>query len=229
MAKKTDQLIEKDNEALKKGEDKEKDIKSESIYVKVSEEVRKIIDKYKEKGKTISSLIEDAIKLYDETPEISEDLDLWCRARDRGMMLIGKTTFNQLLAAAGAPRESLEKPQKKNNALDVILWYLGPGKKINTLTLKEVVLAIQKMWTVSNYFDRIDLDEENGDLFHLTFIHSQNYNYSSYWYGYFEVLFNNLNENKDVPFHCAFEGQVLEQTLTITIKELFEENKKEKD
>ena len=130
----------------------EKSPKEKSIYVKVSDETREIIDKHKEQGKlTISQIIADAIKLYDQyksmAPEvraiisnnkdeygggmamnlIAEALrlfaeqnasgvekDLWNRARDEmKMMLIGKTTFSQLIAAAAAPEERLDKPQKK--------------------------------------------------------------------------------------------------------------------
>ena len=238
------------------------------VFAKIDIDARYIIDKYKEKGIKVSTIIEDAIDLYDlyrslppeiraimdqhapkeieserlnpefakhfqvieeavknlgqpQSPEKKDDMALWCRARDRGMMLIGKLTFNQLLAAASEKRDSLDKPQKKNNGLDVILWYLGPGKTIKNVSLKEIVHAIQRMWTVSNYFDIIELSEENGDTYYLTFIHQQNLDYSNYWLGYFQILFDSLHGNPDVPFECAFEGNTSEQTVYITIKELY--------
>ena len=121
------------------GEMKEKEVelKDIPIYVKVDESTRKIIDKYKTMGKTISNLIKDAVEMYDDYNSILPDVkatidtykeqdeklinfleravqyygqqknldrDLWVRARDEmKMMLIGKTTFNQLIAAAEAP------------------------------------------------------------------------------------------------------------------------------
>jgi len=147
--------------------EKGEEVKGNPIYVKVSNETRAKIDKFKEEGKTISSIIaeaielyhtytslapeiksvlhkyheeygtdlniiEEAVKLFDKQkdPEKAEDIDLWCRARDElKMMLIGTTTFIQLLAAAEAPKESLDRPIKKNIALDVIMVYWKTPKK----------------------------------------------------------------------------------------------------
>ncbi|GAH85254.1 unnamed protein product, partial [marine sediment metagenome] len=130
--------------------------KDKPIYVKVSDETRGLIDKYKQHGTTISDLIKNAIKCYDNFKSISPEIlaiiekykedddepnitfieravkyfgeqknldrDLWVRARDEmKMMLIGKTTFNQLIRAAEEPKDSLEKPFKKNVAIDIIL------------------------------------------------------------------------------------------------------------
>ena len=136
---------------------KEPEHKDKPIYVKVSEDTRGLIDKYKEQGTTISDLVRDSVKCYDQFNSMSQethaiidkykdvdetaisfmqraikyygaqkdlDRDLWVRARDEmKMMLIGKTTFNQLIAAAMAPEERLDKPFKKNVALDLIVWY----------------------------------------------------------------------------------------------------------
>jgi len=257
MTKKEKEIIEEDPES-DISETKEREIKDKSIYVKVSDEIREIIDTYKEEGKTISSLIEEAIETYNnfytmapdayailekykdlyeheinlieealrvydkhKNPEVANDLDLWVRAREeRDMMLIGKITFNQLITAAEEPKDSLKKPQRTNNAIDVILWYTK--KPITHLTLKEIILAIQKMWVISNYFIRIDVDQPTEDTYYMTFIHAQDERFSRYWLGYFEVLFNYLNESKDVPFKCGFEGQAFGQTVSITIREFYE-------
>jgi len=184
-----------------------------------------ILEKYKDQYENEMKLIEEALRLYDKQkdPEMADVIDLWIRARaERDMMLIGRTTFNQLIRAAEEPSDSLKKPQKKNNAMDVILWYTR--KPITRLTLKEIILAIQKMWTISNYFIRIDVDQPSEDTYYMTFIHTQDERYSHYWLGYFEVLFNYLNESKDVPFKCGFEGQAFGQTLSITVRELYEKS-----
>jgi len=223
------------------------------IYVKVSNETREIIDKYKEEGKTISYIIEDAIDLYDNikslSPEVagiinkykekygseaklfenavkllnkqenldrSEDIDLWCRARDElHMMLIGKTTFNQMLMAAETPEVSLDKPMKKNIALDVILWVTG--KPLKDLSLEEIINAIKKMWIVANYFYFIDVKKIANDEFHLIFKHHENKRYSNYWLGYFTELFL----SNGLPFKCGVEGQAFDETLSLSIKKLY--------
>ncbi|MFX0033544.1 MAG: hypothetical protein ACFE8E_07225 [Candidatus Hodarchaeota archaeon] len=234
-------------------EEKSEEVKGNPIYVKVSDETRAKIDKYKEEGKTISSIIAEAIELYDtyislapeirsvlhkyheeygsdlniieealkifdkqKDPEKAEDIDLWCRARDElKMMLIGKTTFIQLLAAAEAPEESLDRPIKKNVALDVILWYTG--KPLKSLNLGEIIHAIQKMWTVANYFYFVDV-KETDDEFYVIFKHHQNRRYSNYWLRYFQELFS----SPDLQFKVLVEGESLDETLSLTIKKAYD-------
>ncbi len=243
MAKKNAATKDRDKENGDNGSTK-------AIYVQVSSEVREIIDKYKNEGKTISSIVEDAIKKYDEfrslSPEAyaiierykdkyenehqiieegikslvekinpSDEKELWCRMRDEmQMMLIGKTTFNQMLAAAESEETSLYKPQKKNVALDVILWYTGIP--INKLSLQEIIEAIEKVWIVANYFYFIDAKKEEGkDEYHILFKHHQNRRYSEYWLGYFQELFT----SQDLSFECEVEGQALDESLSLTVVE----------
>ncbi|MFX1309642.1 MAG: hypothetical protein ACFE8C_08090, partial [Promethearchaeota archaeon] len=226
---------------------KEPEPKDKPIYVKVSDETRSLIDKYKEKGTTISDLVRNAVKCYDDfntlSPEIHAiiekfknvdetdikfieraikyygdqkelDRDLWVRARDEmKMMLIGKTTFNQLIAAAEAPEESLKKPWRKNVAIDLILWY-NEAKPLKSLSIEEIIKTIQKMWVVANYFHTIDVVKESEDEFHVLFRHRQNKRYSSYWLGYFTELFT----SEEMPFKCQVEGQPFDESISMIIK-----------
>ena len=232
----------------------EKSPKEKSIYVKVSDETREIIDKHKEQGKlTISQIIADAIKLYDQyksmAPEvraiisnnkdeygggmamnlIAEALrlfaeqnasgvekDLWNRARDEmKMMLIGKTTFSQLIAAAAAPEERLDKPQKKNVGFDIILWYTG--KQIKSLSLEEIMEAVKTIWLMANYFTNVDIIKETGDQYHMIFKHGEKKRYSEYWGKYFIEL---LSSN-ELSFKCAVEPQYFEESISLLIKQGF--------
>ncbi len=227
---------------------KEIESKDKPIYVKVDDSTRRIIDKYKNLGTTISNLVKDAVEMYDEynsmLPEVKAvidtykdegeklvdfleraisyygkqknlDRDLWVRTRDEmKMMLIGKTTFNQLIAAAEAPKYALEKPFKKNVAIDLILWYTG--KPLKSLNLEEIITTVQKVWVVANYFYKIDVHHE-GDEFHLLFKHRQNKRYSRYWLGYFTELFH----SEELAYKCITEGQTFDETLSMTIKAAF--------
>ena len=221
--------------------------KDKPIYVKVSDETRGLIDKYKVQGTTISDLIRNAIKCYDDFNSISPDFhatiekyreenetdisfieraikyfgdqknldrDLWVRARDEmKMMLIGKTTFNQLIAAAEAPKDSLEKPWHKNVAIDLILWY-NESQPLKNLSMEEIIKTIQKIWVVANYFHTIDVVNESEDEFHVLFRHRQNKRFSSYWLGYFTELFT----SEEMPFKCQVEGHVFDESLSLIIK-----------
>ncbi|MFX0030037.1 MAG: hypothetical protein ACFE8B_12565 [Candidatus Hermodarchaeota archaeon] len=240
--------IEKENDKTDdKTELKEPEHKDKPLYVKVSDETRSLIDKYKVQGTTISDLVRNAVKCYDEFNSISPEIhatierykedgesdiafieraikyfgdqktlgrDLWVRARDEmKMMLIGKTTFNQLIAAAEAPEDSLEKPWRKNVAIDIILWY-NEAKPLKSLSIEEIIKTIQKMWVVANYFHTIDVVKESEDEFHILFRHRQNKRYSSYWLGYFTELFH----SEEMPFKCQVEGQVFDESISMTIK-----------
>ncbi|MFX1326789.1 MAG: hypothetical protein ACFE91_01415 [Promethearchaeota archaeon] len=225
----------------------EHELKDKPIYVKVSDETRNLIDKYKEHGTTISDLVKNAVKLYDDfnsiSPEIQGiikkymiedeteisfieraikyygdqknlDRDLWVRARDEmKMMLIGKTTFNQLIHAAESPEDSLEKPWRKNVAIDIILWY-NESKPLKNLTIDEIIYTIQKVWVVANYFHTIDVRKESGDQFHLLFRHRQNKRYGNYWLGYFTELF----ASDEMPYKVEIEGQAFDESISMTIK-----------
>ena len=186
-------------------------------YRSLPPEVIDILEKYEPDYGSKIKEIEEAIKLLDQQKNIkkADDIDLWVRARDEmKMMLIGKTTFNQLIAAAEAPKDSLNKPFKKNIALDVILWVTG--KPIKKLALEELLNAIQKMWIVANYFYMIDIKKENEDQYYLVFKHHQNKRYSNYWLGYFTELFN----FEELAFKCVVEGEAFDETLSLTLKKL---------
>ncbi|KKK40329.1 hypothetical protein LCGC14_0786450 [marine sediment metagenome] len=221
--------------------------KDKPIYVKVSEETRALIDKHKLQGTTISDIVKNGIKCYDNFKSISPeansvfekyrkpgesniafiergikyfgdqkdlDRDLWVRARsEMKMMLIGKTTFNQLIRAAEAPKDSLEKPFKKNVGIDLILWY-NNSRPLKSLTPEEIMSAVQKMWVVANYFHSIDFKKEGKDQFHMLFRHRQNKRYSAYWLGYFSNLF----KSEEMAYEFEVEGQSFDETLSLMIK-----------
>jgi len=226
---------------------KEPEHKDKPIYLKVSDETRHLIDKYKEKGTTISDLVKNAVKCFDEfnsiSPEIHAiiekfkledetdisfidraikyygdqkqlDRDLWVRARDEmKMMLIGKTTFNQLIHAAEMPEESLDRPWRKNVAIDLILWY-NESRPLKSLSIEEIIRTVQKIWVVANYFHTIDVNKESEDQYHLLFRHRQNKRYGTYWFGYFTELFT----SEEMPFKCEVEGQVFDESISMTLK-----------
>jgi len=240
--------IAKENDSSKdKNGIKEVELKDKAIYLKVSDETRGLIDKYKVQGTTISDLVRNAVKCFDDFNSISPDIhatiekykeenesdisfieraikyfgdqktldrDLWVRARDEmKMMLIGKTTFNQLIHAAEMPEDSLERPWHKNVAVDIILWY-NEAKPLKSLSIEQIIKTIQKIWVVANYFHTIDVVKESEDEFHVLFRHRQSKRYSSYWLGYFTELFT----SEEMPFKCQVEGHVFDESLSIIIK-----------
>jgi len=217
------------------------------LFVKVPEETRHIIDKYKEeKGMTISNFISSAIKMFDDYESMSPEVhgiinkfkgndesivsflekavkfygdqkelhrDLFIRMREEmKMMLIGKTTFNQLIAAAEAPAKAVDMPQKSNVAFDIIMWY--NQKPLKNLTIEEIINSIKIIWIVANYFYAIDVTHESEDAYHMLFRHRQDKRYSRYWLGYFTEFF----KSKDLSCKCMVEGQAFDESISLSIK-----------
>ena len=181
-------------------------------YHSMSPEAQGIIGKYKNKQETTVHFLERELKYYGDL--MDADRDLWIRARDEmKMMLIGKTTFNQLIRAAAEPSTALDKPFKKNVSLDLIMWY-NNSRPLKSLTIEEIINTIQKIWVVANYFYSIDINKEAEDEFHMLFRHRQNKRYSEYWLGYFTELL----QSKDMPFKCVLEGQTYDESISITLK-----------
>lgn len=181
-------------------------------YNSMSPEAQGIIEKYKNQEETDFIFLERVLKYYDDLKNV--DRDLWIRARDEmKMMLIGKTTFNQLIRAAAEPSAALDMPFKKNESLDMIMWY-NNSRPLKSLTFEEVIHTIQKIWVVANYFYSIDINKSAEDEFHMLFRHRQNKRYSEYWLGYFTELLH----SKDMPFQCTLEGQTYDESISITIK-----------
>jgi len=129
------------------------------------------------------------------------------------MMLIGKTTFKQLISAAASPEERLDKPQKKNVGFDIILWYTG--KPIKSLSLKEIMEAVRVIWVMANYFTSIDILVENGDQYHMIFKHGHKKRYSEYWGKYFIELLS----SDELSFKCIVEPQYFEESISLLIKQ----------
>lgn len=69
MAKNNDETNDPQIDEIKEHEHKDK-----PIYVKVSDETRSLIDKYKENGTTISDLVKNAVKCYDDFNSISPEM-----------------------------------------------------------------------------------------------------------------------------------------------------------
>jgi len=207
----------KDKEEITIGTIIDKAVQTFNNYLSMEPGARAILEKYEPDYGSKIKEVEEAVKLLDhqKKPQTSDVLDLWCRAREEmQMMLIGKTTFNQLLAAAETPEESLDKPMKRNIAQDVIIWYTG--KLIKNLSLEEIVQAIEKVWIMSNYFYLIDVRQESKDQYLVIFKHHQNKRYSNYWLGYFRELF----QSEELSYKCVIEGEALDETLSMTIKKL---------
>ena len=68
-------LIAKEKDKIdNKNDMKESEPKDKPIYVKVSDDTRTLIDKYKQQGTTISDLIKNSIKCYDNFKSISPEI-----------------------------------------------------------------------------------------------------------------------------------------------------------
>ncbi len=180
-------------------------------------EIKGVIEKYKQEEESVIDFLEKAVKFYGDQRDLDRDLFLRMR-EEMKMMLIGKTTFNQLIAAAKEPKDARELPIKRNVAFDLIMWY-NKSRPLKHLTIEEIIETVKKIWVVANYFYVIDVSQESEDEFHLLFRHRQDKNYSEYWLNYFTELFN----SKELGFKCMIEGQAFDESISMTIKIGYEE------
>jgi len=201
----------------------EKAIELYSQYLSMNLKTHHIIEKLLPEFEDQFKLFEESVKFYYKLSKKKKKSKIrwWCNARsEMQMMLIGKTDFNQLIAAAEAPEDELTRPIKKNEAFDLIIWY--NKKQIKDLELEEILKSIKKVWVIANYFYKIDVENVNTDQFLLTFKHNQNRRYSIYWLKYFTEFF----KSEDFPFKILIEGEYFEKTLIIKIKKGFEKNER---
>ncbi|MFW9949032.1 MAG: hypothetical protein ACFFKA_02765 [Candidatus Thorarchaeota archaeon] len=185
-------------------------------FTSLKPEIKGVIEKYKEEEESIINFLEKAVKFYGDQRDLDRDLFLRMR-EEMKMMLIGKTTFNQLIAAAKAPKDARDMPIKRNVAFDLIMWY-NKSRPLKHLTIEEIIETVKKIWVVANYFYVIDVTQENKDEYHMLFRHRQDKNYSEYWLNYFIELFS----SKELSCKCMIEGQAFDESISMTIKIGFE-------
>lgn len=179
-------------------------------------EIKAVIEKYKEENESFFDFLEKAVKFYGDQRDLDRDLFLRMR-EEMKMMLIGKTTFNQLIAAAKEPKDARELPIKRNVAFDLIMWY-NKSRPLKNLNIEEIIETVKKIWVVANYFYVIDVTQESEDEYHMLFRHRQDKNYSEYWLNYFTELFG----SKELGCRCIIEGQAFDESISITIKIAYE-------
>jgi len=178
----------------------ERSSKEKSIYVKVSDETREIIDKHKEQGKlTISQIIADAIKLYDQyksmAPEVRATISNY---KDE----YGGIAMNFIAKAIKVFVENQEPGMDK-------LW-------IRAREEMQMMLIGKIIWVMANYFTNIEIIKENGDQYHMIFKHNlQKKRYSEYWGEYFIELLT----SDELSFKCVVEPQYFAESISLLIKQ----------
>ena len=65
--------------------------------------------------------------------------------------------------------------------------------------------------------EKIEINKENGDEYHLIFKHGQKKRYSEYWGKYFIELLS----SDELSFKCVIEAQYFEETISLLIKQGF--------
>jgi hypothetical protein len=98
------------------------------------------------------------------------------------MVLVGKTTYLSYITGGAS------LAQEKNIALEIIEWY--KKKKIEDLSILEILEAIKDIWMAANYFYRIEITEEDKDNgYQFALYHDfHDEQYSEFWGVYFMSL-----------------------------------------
>ena len=171
---------------------------------------------------SISKVIEEAVELIIVKENLLDDIKiselekykLWHLMRSVfSMVAVGRTTFMSLIDKI--PTE----PQENNNCIELIEWFYN-NKKISTLTLYEILFAIKKIWIAGNYFEKIQIEQQDkseniekyGKKFEVAFSHNYNQiKYGKYWSQYFKTVLE-----KD-PINCKCEMQLRNEIFHMII------------
>ncbi|MHA1745030.1 MAG: hypothetical protein ACTSWW_03455 [Promethearchaeota archaeon] len=148
-------------------------------------------------GINIQNVVEQAIQLLrvkeslgNENISVSKSkIDLYqmqhLMLQDFHMVAVGRRTFSSLI------QNLPETPIKKNNAMELVEWFHDEKKKLNELTLIEILQAIRSLWIAANYFTKIDIlskDTEDTSAYKMIFSHGSESPeiYGKYWLRYFK-------------------------------------------
>jgi predicted house-cleaning noncanonical NTP pyrophosphatase (MazG superfamily) len=161
------------------GSKKDKDEKIQlhtRISTNIYKEIEELTDIYGNKSNVIEKAV-DFFKKYKKNWD--EDQKIWNKARELNMLLVGKTTFMAYLSGDS------KKAWEDNIATEVIEWI--SDKKIEKLTLLEILESIKKMWVAANYFTSIKIIENSEiSAINISFFHTFNKEYSNFWANYFK-------------------------------------------
>jgi len=164
------------------------------------EKIKNLSGKYGSHSKTIEKAI-DLLEMHDglAIPENKQILDpdlIWGFMRSElNMVAVGKTAFLSYID------DLPEKAMTNNNATEIIEWFYN-YKKLNDLTLKDVIKAIKVIWISANYFRSIRCERVEEGQYKMVFSHDTNsLKYSQYWAKYFQVFFE-TKVDADVKILC---------------------------
>ena len=175
---------------------------------------------------SISKVIEEAVELIIVKEDLLDDIKisdleeykLWHLMRSVfSMVAVGRTTFMSLIDKI--PTET----QENNNCIELIEWFYN--KTISTLTLYEILFAIKKIWIAGNYFEKIQIEQQDkseniekyGKKFEVAFFHNYNQiKYGKYWSQYFKTVL----EKDPINFNCNCEIQLRNEVFYMKITQI---------
>jgi len=191
------------------------------IHTTVSKKTYDIITKLAlEYGSSKSNVIEKAIELLkvrehlldDVKKSVLDEYKMWHLMRsDFNMVAVGRTTFMSYIDKI--PTE----PQENNNCIELIEWFHNK-KKIEALTLFEILTAISDIWIAGNYFYEIQIVSQDKTVekpeyakkFEIAFYHNFHHmKYGKYWSQYFKTVL------EKEPINCNCEIQLRNEVFYI--------------
>lgn len=200
----------------------ENPIEKVHIHTTVSKKTHKLLKKLALSHGTISNVIEEAVDLIKIRDHLLDDIKksdldeykLWHLMRsDFRMVAVGRTTFMSFIDKI--PTE----PQKNNNCIELIEWFHN-NRTISTLTLYEILIAIKSIWIAGNYFEKIQINQQDeseeilkyGKKFEIAFSHNYNQiKYGKYWSQYFKTVL------EKEPINCVCEIQIRNEVFYMKI------------
>ena len=170
---------------------------------KILEDALDLYEKYHESGQ---DAFEDAMELYEkfQHPEKDDVQNIWMRFRtELDMVSVGKTTFLAYISG------DYSKAIKENVSVEILEWYLG--KTIDKMSLEEVLNGIKDLWMAGNYFNQVDIVKNKEGAYMMSFHHDfRSKRYGEFWGEYFSEL---LRQHQK----CRVEIFIRNESLVLNI------------
>ena len=244
MPKNNEKPIDKTNKT-RKNDVKEHEHKDKPIYVKVSDDTRSLIDKYKEKGTTISDLVRYSVKHYDEfnsmSPEVHAITEKYKEEDESDILFI----------------ERAIKYYGDQKSLDRDLWVRARDEMkmclIGKTTFNQLIHAAMMpedardrayhknvafdliLWYTGKPLKNLTIEEIINTIakmwvvanyFYAIDVHQEQDEYhvlfkhrqNRRYSEYWLGYFSTLFAAEELPFKCEVEGQTFEESLSLIIK-----------
>jgi hypothetical protein len=231
--------------ANKNGKITEHESKDKPLYVKVSDETRNLIDKYKFQGTTISDLVKNAINCFDDfnniSPEINAIINKYKKDNESTMSFIEsavkyfgdqKNVDRDLWVRA---RDEMKMCLIGKTTFNQLIHAAEMPEDARKRAYKKNVAFDLILWHTEKPLKSLTIEEiintiakiwVVGNYFYAIDVHKENDEYhvlfkhrqNRRYSEYWLGYFTTLFQSEDLAFKCSVEGMTFDESISMIVK-----------